>query len=77
MRVEDFPSEASDKCPVCQEEDWDSRVARFHVLWNFDKAGNIPALKTRATKARSVKSAGPRTILVDPVCRLLRLGSDP
>lgn len=46
LRVEDFTSETSDKCPVCRDEDWDISVAHFHVRRNIDKAGNTTALKT-------------------------------
>jgi integrase len=57
LRVEDFTSEASDKCPVCQEEDWDISVAHFHVRRSIDKNGNTTALKTP-------ESEGPLPLMV-------------
>lgn len=57
LRVEDFTSETSDKCRVCQEEDWDISVAHFHVRRNIDKAGNTTALKTP-------ESEGPLPLMV-------------
>jgi integrase len=57
LRVEDFTSETSEKCPVCQEEQWDISVAHFHVRRNIDKAGNTKALKTP-------ESEGPLPLMV-------------
>jgi integrase len=46
LKIEDFVAEASDKCPVCIEEEWDISVSHFHVRRNVDKNSNVTGTKT-------------------------------
>ena len=53
LKVEDFTSETSDSCPVCQEEQWDISVAHFHVRRSIDKQGNVTLPKTPRARGLS------------------------